>query len=256
MSGLALALVGYGKMGRVLENAAVERGHRVVARIDPAAPQATARAVEPAALAGAEVALEFTAPAAAAANVLALLAAGVPVVSGTTGWTDRLDEARRLAADRGVGLLWAPNFSLGMHVLLQLVERAAATLGGGGYAPYLVEEHHQQKADAPSGTARRIGELLVALTPGKSRFGPAPGDGPVPPELVPAAWVRAGQIPGTHRVGWDGPGETLEIVHRVRDRAVFAHGALLAAEWLRGRRGPHTLEEMLAELEHGERRNP
>ncbi len=247
--GLNLALVGYGRMGRALETVALARGHRVHSSIDPAAPGATHRSLSAEALAGADLALEFTAGPSAPTIVGALIESGRAVVSGSTGWTPRLPELRSLAAARGVPFLWAPNFSLGVQVLFRLGDIAAGWFGGlSGFAPYVVEEHHQAKRDAPSGTARRLGEILVARTPGKRRCGVAPDDAPLPADLVPVAWVRAGAIPDNHVMGWDGPGETIEIVHRVRDRAVFAEGAIRAAEWLVGRGGPHTLEEMLADL--------
>ncbi|MCU0222966.1 MAG: 4-hydroxy-tetrahydrodipicolinate reductase [Acidobacteria bacterium] len=246
---LHLALVGCGRMGRALALAAEARGHRIALRVDPESPGADARGVDRADLAGIDVALEFTHAAAAPQNVRRLLEAGCPAVSGTTGWNDGLEAVRALAAERGVGFLWAPNFALGVQALFRVADRAASLLGAiGGFAPYLVEEHHQLKRDAPSGTALRLAQALVERTPGKTRWGLAPADGPLPPELVPVAWVRAGEIPGTHRLGWDGPGETIEIVHRARDRAVFAHGAVRAAEWLVARPGPRTLDEMIDEL--------
>ena len=246
---LHLAIVGWGRMGRALAAAAEARGHRIALRIDPDAPGADARSVEHADLSGIDVALEFTRAEAAPRNVHRLLEAGRPVVSGTTGWNDDLEAARTLARERGVGFLWAPNYSLGVQALFRVVDRAASLFGAiGGFAPYLVEEHHQLKRDAPSGTALRLAQSLVERTPGKTRCDVAPTGAPLPPEVVSVAWVRAGEIPGTHRLGWDGPGETVEIVHRVRDRAVFAHGAVRAAEWMVAQPGPRTLDEMIDEL--------
>lgn len=246
---LHLAIVGWGRMGRALAAAAEARGHRVALRVDPDAPGTDAPGVDRADLAGIDVALEFTRAEAAPHNVSRLLEAGRPVVSGTTGWNDGLEAARQLARERDVGFLWAPNYSLGVQALFRVADRAASLFGAiGGFAPYLVEEHHQMKRDAPSGTALRLAQALVERTPGKRRWDVAPTAGPVPPEVVPVAWVRAGEIPGTHRLGWDGPGETVEIVHRARDRAVFAHGAVRAAEWLVTQSGPRTLDEMIDEL--------
>ncbi len=248
-TGLNIALVGYGKMGRTLERIAASRGHRVALRVDPHDRGADRAVLDAADLAGVDVALEFTHAEAAAANCGALLAARVPVVCGTTGWADGLGAVRRLATETGTGFLWAPNYALGVQVTFRLARAAAQWLARvGGFAPYLVEEHHQAKRDAPSGTARRLAEILVENTPGKKAFGLAPADAALPPELVPVAWVRAGAIPGTHRVGWDGTGETLEIVHRARGREIFADGAVTAAEWLKGHPGPRTLDEMLDDM--------
>ncbi len=246
---LRLALVGYGQMGRAIEVVAAERGHRVVARIDPVAAGADRPTITPDLRDEVDVAVEFSVPEAAPGNVARLLEMGIPTVSGTTGWAERLGETRALAERLGTGFLWAPNYALGVQVFFRVVERAATWFGRvGGFDPWIFEAHHARKKDAPSGTARRLAELVVAGTPGKERFGCAPDDAPPPPDLVPVGWVRAGQIPGSHRVGWDGPGESIEIVHVARDRGIFARGAVRAAEWLAGRGGAHTIGEMLDDL--------
>lgn len=245
---LKIALIGYGRMGKVLEEAVQARGHQIVTRIDPLHPAADDSKISRESLHGADVALEFTHPRAAQDNCLHLLDLGVNVVSGSTGWEEGVPEVRRAAERNGTGFLWAPNFALGVQVLFRIVAQASGLLGQLGFSPFLIEEHHQGKQDAPSGTARRLAELVVAGTPGKERFGPAPASGPIPPELVPVAWIRAGLIPGNHTIGWDGAGETIEVHHRARDRSVFAAGAVRAAEWLVEHPGPHTLEEMMDDL--------
>ncbi|MDQ7006741.1 MAG: 4-hydroxy-tetrahydrodipicolinate reductase [Acidobacteriota bacterium] len=253
---LRLALVGYGKMGRAIEALAPERGHRVVARVDPTLPEGEGTSLDT--LAGScDVAFEFSSPAAGADNVGRLIRQGVPVVSGTTGWSDRLGALQAEADRRGVGFLWAPNFSLGVNLLFRLAATAARALGElGEFSPWLWEAHHDAKQDGPSGTACRIAEIVVEQTPGKTRYGPAPAEGAVDPELLPVAWIRAGSIPGEHRLGWDGPGESLEIIHRARSREIFAIGALRCAEWLVGRRGSARLEDMLDEILGNENGDP
>jgi 4-hydroxy-tetrahydrodipicolinate reductase len=244
-----MVLVGWGRMGREIEQAARERGHAVVLRVDPSATGPGVVETFPAEPPDADVALEFSEPSAAAANVRGLLEAGLPVVSGTTGWSEALPEARELAGVTGTGFLWAPNFALGVNLLFRMVDQAASWLGASGeFSPYLIESHHDGKKDGPSGTGTRLAEALVERTPGKERHGPAPAQGRIDPQLVPVAWVRAGSIPGEHRVGWDAAGETIEIVHRARSRSIFAAGAVRAAEWLRGRRGPFTLDDMLDDM--------
>lgn len=246
---LTLGLIGYGRMGREIDAAAAARGHTVALRVDPEAEGETFVERLPDPLPALDVALEFTEPGAAEANVLGLLEAGVPVVCGTTGWNEALPAARRRAVERGTGFLWAPNFALGVNLLFRLVDRAAAWLGAAGeYAPYLIESHHDGKKDGPSGTARRLAERLVERTPGKTGFAPAPAEGRIDPQQVPVAWIRAGAVPGEHRIGWDAPGETLEIVHRARSRNIFAGGAVRAAEWLVGRTGAFDLDDMLDDL--------
>jgi 4-hydroxy-tetrahydrodipicolinate reductase len=193
-----------------------------------------------------DVAIEFTRGTCAAEVIGTLVDQGVATASGTTGWTVERDAWQQRVQRGAAALLLAPNFSLGAALTLRTVTalaQAAAPLGR--FAPYLIEEHHAAKRDAPSGTARALAERLVAAFPAKQRYGPAPDDGPIPAELVPVAWVRAGEIPGTHRIGFDAAFETIEVVHRVRDRHVFAIGALTAAEWLCGRRGLFSLDDVL-----------
>ncbi|UCF68394.1 MAG: 4-hydroxy-tetrahydrodipicolinate reductase [Acidobacteriota bacterium] len=239
---LKLGLVGTGRMGRALEAVAGDRGHQIAVKWDGKAASEPSRA----ALTQLDGALEFTHADVAAELCRCLLDCGVPVVSGTTGWQARLEQVQAVARERRVGFLWAPNFSLGMQIMFHLAEQAAAAFSAlDGYTPYLVEYHHERKEDAPSGTARRLAGQVLEVTPGRSRWGTPPSNGPLPDDLMPVAWVRAGTIPGTHQLGWDGPAESLELIHRVRDRAVFAQGALRAMEWLVRREGPHTLDEML-----------
>lgn len=251
-SGIQLAIVGYGKMGHAVEMVARESGHSIATTIDPLTRGAEHPDITPETLAGAQVAIEFSTPGAAAANVSALLEAGVAVVCGTTGWDREMDGARQLADDRGVGFVWAPNFSLGVSVLFRLVAEAASCFAAtGAFSPWLLEAHHDGKKDGPSGTARRLAQTIVERTPGKTRFGPAPSDRPIDPELLPVSWIRAGTIPGEHRCGWDAAGESFEMIHRARDRRVFAVGAVRAAEWLVGRNGSCTFDEFLDDVVFG-----
>jgi len=244
---LRLCIVGLGRMGRAVERVAVARGHSVAHRVDPCGGDcAGPESIDASSV---DVSMEFTTPEAALRNVLALIERGTPVVSGTTGWDDRIDEARAAARDAGVGFLWSPNFSLGMQLLFRLAALTSGWMGRlDGFAPFVEERHHAGKRDSPSGSAARLAALVVASSPGKREFGAAPDDGPIPAERVAVASIRAGSIPGDHTVGWDGPFETLELSHRVRDRAVFAEGAVRAAEWLAGRDSPHDIEEMLEDL--------
>lgn len=243
---LRLALVGYGKMGRALEESALERGHQICARIDPMLERGGA-APRWEDLAGkCDIALEFTAPDCAAENILGLLRGGVSVVSGSTGWISALDEARDLARDAGVSFVWAPNFALGVGVMFRLVLSAAGWMDAvEGFSPYLSEAHHAGKKDGPSGTARKLAEIVLSRSSGKERYERSPAEGAIAEDVLPVSWIRAGRIPGEHRVGWDAEGETLEIVHRARNRSVFATGALRCAEWLFEHPGVYEFDEVL-----------
>ena len=221
---LALALIGMGKMGQALAQLAPDRGFEVVARLDHDT------AVTRAALAGAAVAIEFTTPAAAAANVRACLAAGVPVVVGTTGWYDDLPAVRDETEKTGGALLTAPNFSIGVAIFDRVIAEAARLFDAvPGFDRHLIETHHAAKKDAPSGTA-----TLLART--------AEGSSNTP---MPITSVRTGSVPGTHEVVFDAPFEQVRLVHEARDRRVFAEGALTAARWLVGRRGAFTMQVVL-----------
>ncbi len=226
---LRLAVIGDGKMGRAVVSLAAEHGFDVVAilGLSDMGPVGVTRAL----LAGADVAIEFTVPDAAAANVRACVAAGVPVISGTTGWDAEREAVAADVAASDAAMLWAPNFSLGVHLFTRLVEEAARliTAANAGFDAHLVETHHAAKLDAPSGTAR----LLAA------RAEPALG------KPLPTTSVRVGHVPGTHEMIFDAAFEQITLTHTARDRRVFAAGALVAARWIVGRRGVFTLDHLL-----------
>ncbi|HEU5171709.1 MAG TPA: dihydrodipicolinate reductase C-terminal domain-containing protein [Gemmatimonadales bacterium] len=227
---MRIAIVGYGRMGHAVEAAAVARGHSVVATIDLPGNEA-GRALTRERLAGADVAVEFTTPAAAPVNIEQLIAAGVPVVCGTTGWAAELPRIEALVRARGGALLYAGNFSIGVQLFLRAARDLAGRFAGhAGFDAFIVEEHHARKIDAPSGTA-------ITLRQGVSAADPA--------RAFPITSIRAGAIPGTHRLSYDGPYDTVTLTHEARSRDGFAAGAVAAAEWLPGRRGVFTFEEML-----------
>ena len=224
MSAIPLALIGMGRMGRALAELAPDRGFTVVARVDHDG------AVTRASLNGAAVAIEFSVPAAAAANVVACVAAGCPVVVGTTGWYDDLPRVCAEVERAGGAMLHAPNFSLGVAIFDRVVAEAARLFGRATpFDGHLVETHHRAKVDAPSGTA-------VAL----ARTAEAASGRP-----MPVTSIRVGSVPGTHEVVFDAPFEQVRLVHEARDRRVFAEGALAAARSIIGRRGVFTMQDVL-----------
>ena len=225
MTPLRIALVGAGRMGREIASLAAAHGCEVVATIGSReGPPTRAR------LHGAEVALEFTTPAAAVPNIRALLEAGCPTGVGTTGWYDQLDDVRALVERAHGSLLWAANFSLGVAILEALAVEAGRLLAGARFDAHLVETHHTAKRDAPSGTA-----IVLARAAGTALG-----------RDVPITSVRTGSVPGTHALVFDAPFEQLRLEHDARDRRVFAEGALVAARWLPGRRGIYTMRDVLA----------
>lgn len=222
-----IALVGMGKMGRAIEQLAAERGCEIVARLDVAETNA---GITEKALNGAQVAVEFTTPASAAANVRALVAAGIPTVVGTTGWYDALPGIAADVTKRNGALLTATNFSLGVNAFEAILAQTAAILArAGGFDAQMVELHHSAKKDAPSGTAHTLEKAASAA------WGRA----------IPITSVRTGSIPGTHEVVFDAPFETITVSHVARDRRVFAEGAIVAAQWLVGKKGVFTMKDVI-----------
>jgi 4-hydroxy-tetrahydrodipicolinate reductase len=225
MTAIPLALIGMGRMGRALAELAPDRGFEVVARIG------RGQAVTRDALAGAAVAIEFTTPDAAVANVRACVAAGCPVVVGTTGWYAQLPAVRTEVEKAGGAMLHAPNFSIGVAVFDRVVAEAARLFAAvPSFDAHLVETHHAAKKDAPSGTAAALARTAAAAS-GRE---------------IPITSVRVGSVPGTHELVFDAPFEQVRLVHEARDRRVFAEGALTAARWLTGRRGVFTMQDVLA----------
>lgn len=228
---MKLAIVGSGRMGQAVAAAAGTRGDTVTTMITGSENPA-GRALTADRLAGAEVVVEFTRPDAVVSNLERLAELGVPTVTGTTGWLDQLPRVEARVQAGGGALLHAANFSLGVQLLLQAAREVARALRDQpGFDATLVEWHHREKVDAPSGTALRLQQALKEVDPARE---------------WPVTSLRTGWIPGTHRLEVDGRHEALSLVHTVRDRAVFADGALAAAAWLRGRQGVYTFEDILS----------
>ncbi len=251
---MRIAIIGYGKMGRAVAEAAKARSIEIAAIVDPAAPDATYKYVTREALSGADVAVDFTAPGAALANIKAVAALGKDIVVGTTGWYGSLDEARASVKQYGTGMVYSPNFSIGVSLFFRIVRDASRLMNSfPGYDPYVIEMHHRQKTDAPGGTARRLGEIVIGAVARKKRLAFDRIDGrKIDPDELHVASVRAGYYPGIHTVGFDGEADTIELVHTARSRAGFADGALAAAAWVSGRKGVYTLDDMISEMAGGD----
>lgn len=230
---MRIALVGHGRMGREIERLAAERGVTVTAVIERSEGDESVTITRDS-LNGADVALEFTEPSSAVRNALACVAAGVPVVVGTTGWFAQLPLVTSEVARRGGSLLWSANFSIGVNVLLELVRLGSSLLARRpDFDAHIVETHHAAKKDAPSGTA------LILQRAAADALG----------RQVPVTSIRTGSVPGTHDVVFDGVFEQVTLSHLARDRRAFAEGALAAAQWLPGRRGVFTMADVLGTRE-------
>jgi 4-hydroxy-tetrahydrodipicolinate reductase len=225
-----IALVGNGKMSRAIAALAEERGH-VIATVIEAKENRNGVALTAERLNGIDLVFEFTRPEAAADNLLPLARLGQRVVSGTTGWSGRLAEVGRMVREHGGALLHSPNFSPGVHLFLRTARELSTRFKGrSGFEAFVTETHHAAKRDAPSGTAVALQRALRE------------GD---PDREFPVTSIRGGFAPGTHAVVYDAPFEIIRLEHQARSRQVFAAGALLAGEWLQGRTGIFTFEQML-----------
>lgn len=229
---LRLALIGYGRMGRLVEELAPGHGFAVALRL-ASADNPGGAGLTAAALAGVDVAIDFSAAAAVPDNVERLAGLGVPAVVGTTGWLAELPRVRRAVEDAGAALVYGANFSLGVQVFERLVAAAGRLLAAdASYEAWAHEIHHSRKQDAPSGTLLHLLETLETAGYGRP---------------VDVASSRAGAVPGTHLIGFDSEADTITLEHRARNRTGFAHGALRAAAWVPGKRGVFEFGEVWQE---------
>ncbi|HVB99260.1 MAG TPA: dihydrodipicolinate reductase C-terminal domain-containing protein [Candidatus Dormibacteraeota bacterium] len=225
-----LLLLGHGRMGNAIEQLAPARGF-VVAGVLTVETNAGGEGLTAAAMNGADVVVDFTQPDAVLENIRRVSGAGKPMVVGTTGWYDTLEQARAIVEEHGTGLVYGANFSLGVQLFYRLAREAAKLFARWPqYEPFIVETHHRFKRDAPSGTALELARQVEPALAGR----------------MPAIQsVRAGHIPGTHELGFDAEGETLIVRHAARSRQAFAEGALVAARWVTGNKGFRHFSEIL-----------
>lgn len=218
---MRLLIVGYGKMGRLVDQLAQDQGIQVVGRVDEGREE----------WAPADVAIDFTTAEALTRNFGRYLEQRLPVVIGTTGWSAQAARFRQEAEAAGLGVVASANFSIGVNIFQLVVNEAARLMDQQPeYGAWIHESHHVTKRDAPSGTAILLRESMIGAGYGRA---------------IDMSSTRAGAIPGTHTVGFDGPSDTIELTHAARDRRGFASGALVAARWIQGRRGWFTMTDVL-----------
>ena len=234
-----IALIGYGKMGKAIEEIAVGKGHKIVLKIDAD----NLADLNKSNLNKADVAIEFTQPESAFENIRKCIEYGTPVVSGTTGWTKRLDEIKNLCAKNKCGFLYASNFSVGVNIFFEVNKRLAALMANHqDYEIALEEIHHTQKKDAPSGTAISLAEQILEKVPRKSKWVNHASDNQTELEIISE---RIDPAPGTHKVKYSSEIDDIEIIHTAHSRKGFAGGAVLAAEFLAGKTGIFTMKDVL-----------
>ena len=238
---MKIALIGYGKMGHAIEEIALSRGHEIVCRIDKDnqddfdSPQ----------FKRADVAIEFTAPTVALGNYRRAFAAGVPVVSGTTGWLEHLPEVKE-ACEKGQTFFYASNFSLGVNIFFAVNKYLAGIMNHfPQYEVSLEEIHHVHKLDHPSGTAITLAEDIIGQLDSKHSWTEAQ---PAPADAIPVVARREGEVPGTHIITYDSEVDTIRISHAAKSRKGFALGAVVAAEFTVGKKGFLTMQDLFSFL--------
>jgi 4-hydroxy-tetrahydrodipicolinate reductase len=227
---MTIAIVGYGKMGCMIERLALERGIAIGPKLDEF-NNADFSGITPAAFRGVDVAIDFSTPSTVVGNIERIAALGVNLVIGTTGWQEHMPHVRETVERRGIGLVWSPNYSVGVNAFFRIVNAAAKLLANESqYEAWAWEVHHSAKKDAPSGTLLKLVDEMR-----KAGFD----------RRVDVASNRAGAIPGTHEIGFDSAADTITLRHTARSREGFALGAIKAAEWIAGKKGFHEFGDIL-----------
>ena len=240
---MKIALIGYGKMGHIIERIALERGHKIVSKVDVDNQEE----FNSEAFASADVAIEFTIPTKAIENYRKAWAVGVPIVSGTTGWNAVLPELKKEIAEKGYTLFWASNFSLGVNLFFELNKRLAAMMNRyDNYDVTMTEIHHTEKKDAPSGTAITLAEGILENLDRKSEWVLSNPQFTINNEQLEIEALREGKVPGTHIVTYDSVVDSITIKHEAKSREGFALGAVVAAEFLVGKpAGFYSMEDLM-----------
>jgi 4-hydroxy-tetrahydrodipicolinate reductase len=234
-----IALIGYGKMGKAIEEIALQRGHQIVLKIDIT----NAHDFNPANLSKADVAIEFTGPESAVENIKKCIEAGVPVVSGSTGWLDKWEEVVQYCKEKNGGLLYASNFSIGVNIFFEANRQLAALMSDRTEYNVAIEEiHHTQKKDAPSGTSITLAEGILENLSAKNKW--VLGDTANQNELSIIS-KRIDPAPGTHIITYDSPVDSIEIKHTAHSRTGFASGAVLAADFMIEKKGIYGMRDVL-----------
>ena len=236
---MRIALIGYGKMGRAIEEIALSRGHEIVLKIDITnIEEFTAENLKKA-----DVAIEFTGPHSAAENISKCIEWNVPLVSGSTGWTEQLEEMKAKTLANNTGFVYSSNFSIGVNLFFELNKKLASLMAPHTEYEVILEEiHHTQKKDAPSGTAITIAEQVLDQIKRKKQWVNHLSDNPEDLEIISQ---REDPAPGTHSVKYSSPIDTIEIIHTAHNRKGFAGGAVLAAEFIAGKKGFFSMKEVL-----------
>lgn len=245
-----IVLVGYGRMGKAIEEAALGRNHTIIGKVDPMTkgddiqPQLTLDLLKKA-----DAVIEFALPQGIKANTELYIQSGVPTIIGTTGWESLREEISELTKKNNGSILWGNNFSIGAHLLFKLTAEASRLIEGLSDYDIMVHEfHHKMKKDSPSGTALTIAENILKNNKRKTKLLTQSPNRAIEPEELQVIGIRGGFIPGVHTVTIDGPHDTIELTHTARNRSGFAIGSVLAAEWLINKKGFFPVEDFINDL--------
>jgi 4-hydroxy-tetrahydrodipicolinate reductase len=243
-----IALIGYGKMGKEIEALAPRQGLSVVAKFD-IDNNRNGSGLNAETLKGVDVCIDFSVPSEVLTNLRRVAECNKNLVIGTTGWHDRLEEARQIVDKERIGLVYAANFSIGVNLFLGLVEEAGKKFARfEEYDVSIQEIHHKDKLDSPSGTALEIGKTLLRTSKQKKELLAGNPRGKIRPEQLQIASTRTGSVTGVHTVVFDSLADTIELKHTAKNRSGFALGALLAAKWINGKQGCHTMQDVLKDM--------
>ncbi|MDD2714930.1 MAG: 4-hydroxy-tetrahydrodipicolinate reductase [Candidatus Wallbacteria bacterium] len=245
---MKVAIVGYGGMGHEVEKILKTRGHKYIT-IDVQDNTAQFKELKPETLSGIEAAIDFTLPKSVLENVKTYASAGTNVVIGTTGWGEHLQEVKKIVSEAGTGMIWSSNFSVGVNLFYQMVEAAAQIADNvPEYDVFLHELHHNRKQDSPSGTAKTLANLLLKNIRRKKKAVYDKLDRRIEPDELHVSSTRGGFVPGTHIVSFDSEADTIELKHTARSRQGFALGAVLAAEFIKGKKGCFEIGDLMENI--------
>jgi len=237
---MKLALIGYGKMGKIIEEIALQRKHEIVLKIDINNLSDFTKGN----ISKTDVAIEFTGPHSAFENIKKAIEFGVPVVCGSTGWLDKLDEIKKTVAEMNGAFLYASNFSVGVNIFFELNKKLAALMSSHADYEAIIEEiHHTQKKDAPSGTAITLAEQILEQNKKKKRWVNEVSENPEDLEIISQ---RIDPAPGTHSIKYSSAIDEIEIIHTAHSRKGFALGAVMAAEFIKGKKGFFSMKDVLS----------
>lgn len=247
---MRIGIAGYGRMGVLIHQQALACGHEVPVIVDPLskATEVTERELTLKSL-PLDVIIDFTEPGVVAGNIKRYGDLKVSAVVGTTGWRDSLDQVAGIVGNSGIGLIWSDNFSLGVNLFFHIVKTAGRIMNRfPQYDAAVHEYHHRYKADSPSGTARMLGEMIVEVLDRKEKIVDGPVNRRIGEQDLHISSTRGGAMPGTHQVIFDSEIDTITLEHTARSRTGFAAGAVLAAEWVMGRSGLFTIEDLMQSI--------